>query len=111
MKSRPSGASVSAERMSDRSCTRAEASPSPVPERTAAAVRAFTGQVPPASSAMASSGRQLSAARSWRPAGTSGSAWRSRSVQSCAHRIGLGANVGQALGDPVQAQALDLLAG
>ena len=48
----------------------------PTPDKSLAASLARSGQTPPASSAMASRVRQLSAARSFRPSGTSGSALR-----------------------------------
>ena len=62
------------------------ASPALTADSSSAARRAFSGHGPPARSAIARSGRQLSAARSFSSAGTAGSASRRARAESAAQR-------------------------
>ena len=78
--------SANRSRRSSSSITPGASPSSASPESVRAASRARAGHSPPAASAMASRGRQLSAARSCSPSGTSGSAASSSAIWSPAHR-------------------------
>ncbi len=78
------------------------------PESVRAARRASSGQVPPARSAIANSGRQLSAARSFRTSGTAGLKSSSLSKWSAVHIVAAWLVAAETLAGIAPAKALDL---